>query len=283
MSGHALSYSGWTYDKLEQEFKKFEYGVPAYDEIYWHKKGEIYVASWWGRGFVELHPDDSVYVVMHEHWSNGNTTRLDRLTGKDFVTRRKPRANGMLQYELTCIKFGRATSYGRFLLHSNGAVEAADLAEPVAAKDNEKYRTFNAKLKKLKAALLAQIKMGTYKDIEAWLEVGIKDTDYTDACDTLQKDVMNYIERPDSTQLKRLALLCFRTHDSNKYDRIENQVRRVINALTWVQKRYLQQHCVTISDSNVPLRSLNDDNPIGQLLPPPGLREVQVSGEAQVC
>ena len=184
-----------------------------------------------------------------------------------------------------------------------------DVTHKTAEVDTAKQRLFNATLKKLRAVINGQISMGVFDSFQETdqrarkyygsyhltgrfrdaareaLEIPDKhpfwNQEQGDALYRLAQD-WSIVGGPDVA--KKFALVAFTRHTSNK-DGNDDLKQRVVNAMKYVQTRYLQEHCVKIEVSNNPLRLSNDDSndQNRELFPSDGLREVQVSGEAQVC
>jgi len=267
--------------------------------------------------------DTQYIVYNPDHHTAGVTSRYESvLRHVSISTRRQKRANGaeVVSFEFCQSQFDRdAKRYkttNRFTVSGTCRfkVWAADdrlFAEAVATntptriKDNDKYRAFNRQLKELRAVLTAQFRTGAYSEeltYRMYNSFG-KDTPetLTQALHQYVKDgattyighntvhghlytwVQKWIEVRPTDLLRPIVLACLHNHRSEAKG-VEDGIRRVKNGLAYVQKRYLREHCIKISASNNSL-SLSDesDDQNSELLPPSGLREVQVSGEAQVC
>lgn len=184
-----------------------------------------------------------------------------------------------------------------------------DIIYKTAEVDKTKQREFNATLKKIRAVINSQISMGVYDSHgqtnskgtlyfssytigsifrdAAKKALGMTEDQhfwYTQQGDMLYKLAQDWVTSGGPDLAKKFALVAFARHSSNS-DGHDDLKQRVVNAMKYVQTRYLQEHCVKIEVSNKPLRPSNDDSndQDRELLPPDGLREVQVSGEAQVC
>lgn len=184
--------------------------------------------------------------------------------------------------------------------------EAVDDGKTVQhVKDNTKYREFNKRLKTLRATMVTQAKMGAYNieselpryqyyTTDRKLKLSLKEAlgqyikpDHHNTIswkaieDSLYRFVVEWTQTSDAKLLRPIALCCFHNHTSESADAVDKAVRRIKSGLAFVQKQYLRRNCVTIVASNNSLSPCDDQN--SELLPSPGLREVQVPGEAQVC
>lgn len=303
----------------KQNYGKYEFGVPWWRECLWHKiSDDEYALSYSGSRIYECHKDGSAYICFN-NLTSGVKNRWLNVTASnlDIETQRVSKANGITTYRVTVKqrehykldngresyrfkKIGTVSAHTRIKIWDGTqfVCEVADPVTKVATKDNTKYREFNAQLKKLRAVLSGQAKMGVYdKFAERWSSVlndeltrimgGKTHLYYSDTGNRMYDAALQWMETGDAELTKVIALCALRNHHSEtsaKANLAENIRRRLMNGLKAVQTRYLREHCVTISHSNNSLSPSDEsDDQDSVLQPPAGLREVQVPCQAEVC
>lgn len=301
-----------TYDQLaKRQFKEF--GSPWYRNTIWHKVRNAYALTYNGVRIAEIYADNTLRLLIPSDTSIPIAwkTRWDMLFQNGAVTfdsKRRTSVSGLVRHEMAMLvrmsedyKFhyhtigtAEASQAFKVKITSSGIVFEADDSEvKTAIKDNTKHRAFAARLKRLRAIIVTQIRMGVYTEIhlrttshidgyrerfgEQWMSPDA--TGYR-----LYADVMNWMDTMNPDRVTSIALMAFRRHYSNKTG-LAGLEQRVANAFKYVQERYLREQCVKIEVSNNPLRPSNNDSDDQdcELLPPDGLREVSVPCEAQVC
>lgn len=310
-----------------------EFGVHYYRDSRAHldrETGNLHL-DYFGQRIAEVHKDFSVVLCRPESGNApGITKRWEYLIGSlvqntatrarlSVSSRKLKTAAGLEEttvyidyniYDLGEKRWKRIASLNqafreraRVSLNAVGGLQIERLDKRLdVTKDNKKYRDFTSKLRKLKAVLVAQAKMGVNLDL-------LKGSSYSqdtpvaklvlghckaenryylsldDQKDALYKLIMDWVEKDPSVEpLRLIAALCSYRRSSNK-DGVEDLTRRVTNALREMQVEFLRRECITISEPSNSSEKLNDEShdQDGVLLPTPRLREVQVPCEAEVC
>lgn len=318
------------YSDVHYDADRYEFYTPNY-KFHWFKvENNVYAAVYDGNRFYELHPDGSQYLIYNSKMhTSGFTARMQGMFRNVTLTIRKMRrANGSSQMKMHYYQYEyvpgsklaqtREVTAGTVLASRRVKVgikegkiffEAADeSAATELVKDNAKYREFNKRLKKLRATLFTQLKLGVYaaeaplprhnyyssanklkpsiKDELAKCP-GIKpDHHNTISWHAIETALVKYVEEwvctNDAKLLRPIVLCCLHNHQSESADPNDNALRRVKSGLLYAQKQYLRKNCVTIvpSKNSLSQRDEQGDDQDGELLEDAGLREMQVPCEA---
>lgn len=281
----------------KQQFPQFGYCLRSYR---FHPADGHYVIDRTGHAVGEVWPDRLV-LRPPKDWGMESTYR--QLFRVPFKHRNEVSAAG-LKHQFIEVNYVTKILYQQgIVVYNDGRIQGIIEQEKVVEKDNAKYRAFNKRLKQLKAVIHTQIAAGAYKAWESlrWRSQWPQNTALRDeilaifakhgnkSCynnehrvDILSKIVDDWIATSDPTLPRAFAQIAFINNISEaKQGSHEDLRRRVTNAMKQVQINYLREHCVTIRESNNSLREPSDQE--SELQSTAGLREVQVSGEAEVC
>jgi hypothetical protein len=268
-----------------------------------HHVNDVCVISYDGHRIVEIYPDDTCYLIIPPTGANSGLMYRwnDLAPNVVFDQRRMTRATGITDYSIRRQSLthtrtgykrdetGAVITNTRLRYDLNGDISIDGIAQRVAIQDRVKYRAFNKQLKNLKSVLFAQIKMHTHvNDTRDWKKRSL----LQQHLDTMLEGfgltnryndgnayfmVQHWIDTQDPMFARNIALLGY-ARCNTVYTGEDGMLRQVMNILGRAQRHFLQEHCVTIREL-VP-GSTNDQQ--SELQPSDGLREMQVSGEAEI-
>lgn len=321
-------------DMYNRDYDSHEFGIPWSWGTMWHRLEGVLVMSYDGKRIAELYPDGSLYLIMPKKGTltNAAKRRWTSLFGTnvEISSTMKRSAVGNHEhtlsiyervrhnsgtYDYSSILRGKVTASDRILVDcsSDNCLKRADFnGVGEAVKDKTKYRTFLEKLRQMRAAITAQVKMGAYEQfhrsntggrysgrynqIESGIRACFPEQDFgtyvqqSVSSRLMYNCVLKWIDDPSNAALlKPIVLTCMFNHTSDlpldaKYD-AQDILRRVNSGLNLIRQTYLREHCVKIEASNNSLRP-NDESTDDQnceLFSTAGLREMQIPSKAQVC
>lgn len=300
-----------------------EFGADGYMDTIIHRDPQgssTLIVSCRGHRIMEAFPNGDLDFIVPP---NGITSAILRRWAcyvpnsyGRFMYRKNRKASGVHTYEVTYL--WRNSTNDKFIQKygvthrlsfnfETGEFHTGKDKTYVVNKDNKKYREFNAKLKKVRAMLHAKFLMGAFDAHYPRSSIDRKDPKSTQGAELLRK--MGLIEK-DTIYVNELAaiegvkqLISAAVTDDDlsnsigdihaclwhlmpyyrNYEAIRAS-RTMANVLRRVQVKFLRSECVTITGPITPESSVHgtadQDN---VLLPTTGLREVQVSGEVEVC
>lgn len=311
--------------------KSYEFGYCVDRNVFAHREPDGWAIAYFGERIAEKKDsaDDLLFTIPDGGMSAAVSKRYANLLPgtTDVFSKKLKRANGLNEVQLTiqtreydsalrayktvCKTTVTAASRFRVIFDATEKSKYSVVAEDNVvdvSKDNVKYRDFNAKLKKLKAVLVAQLKMGAYNDLLTdkgyWdrtspinsTAYGLADKDIMatylsdkDAQAIAYKLCSDWVDKNNVTQLRNIvAVLAYGRSSNEKRGSLEDLKRRVLNGLRDVQVAFLRKECITISEPPNSLRELNEsssgsDDQDRLVQPHDGLREVQVPSKAEVC
>lgn len=242
-------------DMANKLYPEYEFGIPTYRNVYYHKQDCIFVASYNGHRFAEWHPNKEIHLLFTKNHIASVTTRMNFFPGLSvYSVTKKVKANGE-RYNV--VKLGHEgksytlTVYKKLTIKLDGDVYVITPDQPPAPlqKDKDKYTAFNKKLKSLKTCLVAQIKFGTYKDENFRENVRLMagpDWPIRNAVIELAYiRSLKWIESEDPALLKELANIAFYLSSTSWYDFTLPIQIKAVNALCRnVQVAYLRNECV---------------------------------------
>jgi len=300
-------HGGFRYEQLcKEEYNEF--GKWALHGGIMQIVDSVVVIHYGGERIVEIHPDDTCYLIIPKVMSNAITKRWAQLSGQtDFSYEKKKRASGLTEYLIKRYSYtqeyrhpykktGEVLCTSKVRYNLDGTITTDGVPQYHASKDNPKYRAFNVKLKGLRALLMTQIKMEVHDtssfeqrnlirlQVDAFVnaaapgvgvDLGARNFNVWNIDARAYVLVQTWMLSQDPVVAKHIAWLAF-THISSEAKGNQAMMRQVGNLLRRAQNYYLRKHCVTITEA-IP-GSHNDQQ--SELQPVDGLREVPLPGQA---
>jgi hypothetical protein len=295
-------YGMYRYESM-LKMKFHEFGNYVMRGCYLHPKDGLFVLAYDGHRIAEFYPDDTCMLVIPSiGLPNAVAQRWSEIAPNvAFSIETKRRVTGVKDYAITRTemsyvrgtymrkKTGEVTTNSKLYYYLDGSISTEGIPQRVAIQDRKKYRAFNAELKKLRAVLYAQIKMHVHsEDLRDWkkrsqLQTQIDAVLADLGCEKRYEDsnamvlVQLWMKDQDPVRARQIAMLGFARCRSSSPG-ISGMMLQVTNILGRAQRSYLKEHCVTIQEA-IP-GSPHDQQ--SELQPSDGLREMRVSGEAEV-
>lgn len=270
---------------------------------------------------AEIKPNGDRYLCLPEVVYGARVQAIwQAISGAEAITiRRVKDANGVEWTTLTFLrrvqdyksgrweweKVSEAKSSSRFKVWVDSAGRPQlENASPnlVVNLDKDRFNAYKKKIRAMQATLVAQAKVGAYpelykvKEREAIMKNTFTEWRHSsEVYEQVLSHVDSYINVPDPTKLRALMYNIIGS-ESHYYETFDGAglAKLVQRACKKFEQRFRREQCVTIAEASESCTTISEsknslsdsddsDDQDSIVLPPNGLREVQVPREAEVC